>query len=185
MVAIAGAALDKALNYAAERPQGGPPGQPPVKIIEHADVRRLLFIMRGRTEAIRALVYEAAFNLDLAQAAETDQERKDAALLAEFLLPVCKVYGSETGFDVANMAVQIFGGHGYIADDGVEQYVRDIRVAAIYEGSNGIQALDLVTRKLLKDSGYRYQLFTNRVKQDLEKTAQQISVLLKRMPAPM
>ena len=168
-VALAGAVTRMALNYAAERPQGGKPEGPPVAIIEHADVRRMLFLMRSRTEAMRALVYEAAFNLDLARAAKDEKTRVEARGLAEFLLPVCKACASETGFEVASLAMQVLGGHGYISDAGVEQYLRDSRVLAIYEGTSGIQALDLVIRKLLKDSGSRYHLFTDRIRQDLER----------------
>jgi alkylation response protein AidB-like acyl-CoA dehydrogenase len=168
-VAIAGAVTQMALNYALDRPQGGKPNHPPVAIIEHADVRRMLFVMRSKTEAMRALVYEAAFNLDLARAAQDERERIEARHLAEFLLPVCKACASETGFEVASLAVQVLGGHGYICDAGVEQYLRDSRVMAIYEGTSGIQALDLVTRKLLKDAGKRYHLFTGRIRQDLDR----------------
>lgn len=170
--AVAGAANYKALRYASQRPQGGRPDQKAVNIIEHADVRRMLLTMRSRTDAMRALVYEAAFNLDLARAAETEEERNKARYIAEFLLPVCKACGSETGFDVANLAIQVFGGHGYVADAGVEQHVRDVRVAGIYEGSNGIQALDLVFRKLIKDSGRRYGLLKKRIEDDLRANQQ-------------
>ncbi len=167
--AVAGAATQKALKYAAERRQGGRADGAPVAIIEHADVRRMLFLMRSRTEAMRALVYETALNLDLARAARTDEERVHARRLAEFLLPVCKACGSETGFEVANLAIQVFGGYGYVTDSGVEQHVRDVRVAAIYEGSNGIQALDLVMRKVLKDGGGRFRLFATRIQRDLDR----------------
>jgi len=91
-----------------------------------------------------------------------------ARRLAEFLLPVCKACGSETGFAVANLAVQVLGGYGYVADFGVEQYVRDVRVSAIYEGSNGIQALDLVMRKVLRDGGDRFRQFASRIQLDLD-----------------
>lgn len=167
-VAIGGAVTQLALDYAESRPQGGDPNQPPIAIIEHADVRRMLFIIRARTEAMRALVFEAAFNLDMARAAENENERINSRRLAEFLLPICKTCASETGFEVASLAMQVFGGHGYVSDAGVEQYLRDSRVMSIYEGTSGIQALDLVSRKLIKDSGVRYQLFTDRIKQDLE-----------------
>ncbi|CAG4882815.1 3-methylmercaptopropionyl-CoA dehydrogenase [Georgfuchsia toluolica] len=163
-VAVAGAASVKALRYAAERPQGGPPTARPTLIVEHADVRRMLYIMRARTEAMRALVLETAYQLDIAQAGAVD-DRAGALALAEWLLPVCKACGSEAGFEVANLAVQVLGGHGYVADAGVEQYVRDSRVMSIYEGANGIQALDLVTRKL--GEGGRYELFTARIRADL------------------
>jgi alkylation response protein AidB-like acyl-CoA dehydrogenase len=165
--AIAAAACNKAIAYANERLQGGAADKKAIAIIEHADVRRMLFIMRARTEAMRALVFEAAFNLDIAKASPDKKQADSARKLAEFLLPVCKAAGSQTGFEVANLAIQVLGGHGYISDYGVEQYARDVRVSMIYEGSNGIQALDLVTRKLLKDEGQRYTLFINRVEQDI------------------
>ena len=167
-VAVAGAAAAKALRYALERPQGGAADAAPVPIVAHADVRRMLYTMRARTEAMRALVLEAALQLDLAHAGPAER-RADALALAEWLLPVCKACGSEVGFDVANLAVQVFGGHGYVADAGVEQYVRDSRVMSIYEGANGIQALDLVMRKLTQDSGNRYRLFTARIRTDLDR----------------
>ena len=165
--AIGAAATARALEYAAGRPQGGAPDARAVNIIEHADVRRMLLIMHCRTMAMRALVFEAASKLDLARYGQDEAVRQQALQLAEFLLPVCKACGSETGFDVASMAVQVFGGHGYITESGVEQYVRDVRVAAIYEGTNGIQALDLVTRKLLRDQGARYRLLADAIAAEL------------------
>ena len=168
--AIGAAATAKALKYAGERAQGGTPDAGAVTIIEHADVRRMLLIMHCRTMAMRALVFEAAGNLDFARYAQDEALRREALQLAEFLLPVCKACGSETGFDVASMAVQVFGGHGYITEAGVEQYVRDVRVAAIYEGTNGIQALDLVTRKLLRDQGARFQVLAGKITATLADT---------------
>ncbi len=167
-VAVAGAASDAAAAYAAGRLQGGSAKAPALPIIEHVDVRRMLMIMRARTYAMRALILEAAYQLDLARAAKNDEAREDARLLAEWLLPVCKVCGSTAGFEVANLAVQVFGGHGYVSDSGIEQYVRDSRVMSIYEGSNGIQALDLVTRKLTKGQGRLYDIFAARIRTDLE-----------------
>ena len=115
-------------------------------------------------------VFEAASNLDIAGHGPDENERSRALQLAEFLLPVCKACGSETGFEVASLAVQVFGGHGYITESGVEQYVRDVRVAAIYEGTNGIQALDLVTRKLLRDQGARYRILAGNIESTLAET---------------
>ncbi len=166
--AIASAACRRALDYAAERLQGGAAGEKPIAIIEHADVRRMLLSMRARTEAMRALIYEAAFNLDIAAVEEDADKALAARHLAEFLLPVCKAAGSQTGFDVASTAIQVFGGHGYISDNGIEQYARDARVTMIYEGSNGIQALDLLSRKVIKDKTKRYTLFSTRVRADIE-----------------
>ena len=168
-VAVAGAATARALDYAAQRPQGGRGDAAPVAIIEHADVRRMLMIMRARTEAMRALVMETALNLDLARAAADENDQSEARALAEWLLPVCKACAAEAGFEVANLAVQVFGGHGYVSESGIEQYVRDSRVMSIYEGTGGIQALDLVTRKLAAEGGRRYRLFAGRIRADLER----------------
>lgn len=165
-VAVAGAATARALEYAAERRQGGPATQPPLPLAAHPDVRSMLLEMRALSEGFRALVLQAAALLDLAHDSENEEERRQSLALAEWLLPVCKAAGSEAGFRVANLAVQVFGGHGYISDSGVEQYVRDARVMAIYEGANGIQAIDLVTRKLGGDSE-RLGLFVERVAADL------------------
>ncbi len=166
-VAVAGAATRKAVGYALSRPQGGPPEGDAVMIVEHPDVRRMLMTMVARTDAMRALVYEAAYQLDLSEGAATPAERQAAQALAEWLLPVCKACGSEAGFEVANLAVQVHGGHGYVKDAGVEQYVRDSRVMSIYEGANGIQALDLVTRRLVRQQGQSYRLFVDRIRTDL------------------
>lgn len=166
-VAVAGAATARAMEYATERTQGGAPSLPAVPLTTHADIVRMLFEMRALTEGFRALTLQAAYCLDLAQAAIGEDERADALALAEFLLPICKAGGSEAGFRVTNLAVQIFGGHGYICDSGVEQYVRDARVMTIYEGANGIQALDLATRKLGADGARRYRLFVAAVRKDL------------------
>jgi len=171
-VAVAGAATDKALEYASERTQGGRATEAAVPIIDHVDVRRMLLIMRSRTEAMRALVLEAAYNLDLARTAASDEERCKARILADWLLPVCKACCSDAGFEVANLAVQVLGGYGYVSEYGVEQYVRDSRVMSIYEGTNGIQALDLVTRKLAKTEGHYYQYFSERIRIDLKKSDQ-------------
>ncbi len=174
-VAVAGAACHAAITYAVDRLQGGAAKEPAVPIINHVDVRRMLMIMRTRTQAMRALVLEAAYQLDLSRVAGSSEERKNGRLLAEWLLPVCKVCGSEAGFEVANLAVQVLGGHGYVSDAGVEQYVRDSRVMSIYEGANGIQALDLVTRKLARDQGRQYDIFAARIRADIN-SAEQSSI---------
>ncbi len=167
-VAVAGAATARALEYAAERRQGGPAGEPPLPLASHPDVRSMLLEMRALSEGFRALVLQAAYCLDLAHASENPEERRRSLALAEWLLPVCKAAGSDAGFRVANLAVQVFGGHGYISDSGVEQYVRDARVMSIYEGANGIQAIDLVTRKLGAESGQRFRLFAEAIASDLD-----------------
>ena len=150
-VGIAERATQAAANYAIGRRQGGPASEKPEAIANHPDVRRMLLTMRAETIAMRALVLEAALQLDLASAADDEQARRQAQYLAEFLLPICKARAAETGHAVANLAVQVFGGHGYITDNGVEQNVRDSRVLSIYEGTNGIQAIDLALRKIPGD----------------------------------
>lgn len=168
-VGVAGAVTAKALGHAAERVQGGAPDRPAPPLIRHADVRRMLFVMQARTEAMRALMLETALQLDLSRTVADEQARAMASRRAQLMLPLCKAFFSEAGFEVANLGMQIFGGYGYITETGVEQYVRDIRVAAIYEGSNGIQALDLVVRKLLGDSGKSYREFVDCIQADIER----------------
>jgi alkylation response protein AidB-like acyl-CoA dehydrogenase len=170
-VAIAGAATALALRYSTERRQGGPSDAPPVAIIRHPDVRRMLLTMRARTEGLRALVLEAAKQLDLAEHGNDDDQRREAAMLADWLLPICKACASDAATEVSNLCLQVHGGYGYVHETGVEQYVRDARVGSIYEGTNGIQALDLVSRKLIRDEGRRLQLFASRIGEDLAREA--------------
>ncbi|MCF7981324.1 MAG: acyl-CoA dehydrogenase [Pseudomonadales bacterium] len=167
-VGIASAATQSAIAYANERKQGG---RADTGIIQHADVRRMLATMRAYTEAMRALVLEASFNLDKSWYGASEVERQDSRLFAEFLLPVCKAWASDHAYQVANLGIQVMGGHGYITDEGMEQRVRDCRVLSIYEGTNGIQALDLVMRKLLRKGGRGYTLFIQRIEQDIKKHA--------------
>jgi alkylation response protein AidB-like acyl-CoA dehydrogenase len=140
-VAIAERAYQAALGYARERVQGK-------RIIEHPDVRRMLMTLKSTTEAIRAITYLNAAAVDRAHA-ETDADAKAAAQgLADLLTPVTKGYGTDMGVEVASLAIQVFGGMGFIEETGAAQHLRDARIAPIYEGTNGIQALDLVNRKL-------------------------------------
>jgi alkylation response protein AidB-like acyl-CoA dehydrogenase len=163
--ALAGAALAKSFDYAASRVQGGR------SIGEHPDVRRTLMVMKAWTEGVRGLVYQAALALDLA-AADPGPEGQNALDLAEWLLPIAKMIGSEIAVEVGNMAIQVHGGHGYVRETGVEQYVRDARILPIYEGTSGIQAIDTLTRKLARDDGRRYRVFADRVIEDLEDLSQ-------------
>lgn len=171
-LAVAGAATGKALAYCAHRLQGGAAEAAPIPLIEHADVRRMLYTMRARVEAMRALMFETALQLDLAVTADSETGRARAQGQAQWLLPICKAFFTATGFEVANLAVQCFGGYGYVSDAGVEQYVRDLRVASIYEGTNGIQAFDLVVRRLISDEGRRCGEFAARIRMDLDRTAE-------------
>ena len=158
-VGIAGAALDKAARYASERIQGGSGGVP-AAIVEHADIRRTLLRMKALTGGIRGLCYETAALLDRARSDE-----------AGFLLPICKALASEIAVEVASLAIQVHGGHGYISEHGVEQLMRDARITPIYEGTNGIQAIDLLLRKIGRDDAKVLDALFERVASDLELAA--------------
>ena len=153
-VAIAEGAMQHALDYARTRVQsakfGGGPG--PVRIIEHADVRRTIMTMRALTEAARALVYLNAAAVDRAHAGDAAGQG-----LADLLTPISKAWATDIGVEVASLGVQVFGGMGYVEETGAAQYLRDARIAPIYEGTNGIQAMDLVGRKLGMDGGQHWK----------------------------
>ncbi|MBA4758527.1 acyl-CoA dehydrogenase [Sphingosinicella sp.] len=140
-VAIAERAYQHALAYAKERVQVR-------RIIEFADVRRTLMTMRGLTEAARALTYLNAAAVDRAHAEIDELARREAQALADLLTPVTKAFSTDVGVEVASLGVQVFGGMGFIEETGAAQHYRDARIAPIYEGTNGIQAMDLVGRKL-------------------------------------
>ncbi|MFT7027489.1 MAG: alkylation response protein AidB-like acyl-CoA dehydrogenase [Paracoccaceae bacterium] len=149
-VGIAEAATQKALAYALDRRQGRTPvGDGMGGIADHADVRRMLLTMRAQTEAARALALDCAISLDLANAAGDAEARAAAKARGAFLTPIAKSYGTDAGCEVADMGIQIHGGMGFIEETGAAQYLRDVRVTTIYEGTNGIQAMDLVGRKLM------------------------------------
>ncbi len=128
-------------------------------IIVHPDVRRMLLTGKAFTEGARTLVYWVGMNLDISQKHPDANERQKADDLVALMTPIIKAYFTDMGFEIANLAVQIHGGHGYIQEYGVEQFVRDARIAQIYEGTNGIQALDLVGRKMPKDMGKLLRAF--------------------------
>ena len=142
-VSIAEAATQAATEYAAQRKQGQPLVGATGMIVDHADVRRMLMEMRAETFAARALALDLAVSIDLGHAGDGAE-----AARAAVLTPIAKAYGTEMGIKVANMGIQVHGGMGFIEDTGVAQFARDVRVAAIYEGTNGIQAMDLVGRKM-------------------------------------
>jgi alkylation response protein AidB-like acyl-CoA dehydrogenase len=146
--AVASAAADIAQLYAEERLQGGPISQPPIPIAEHADVRRTLLELHVRAEAACMLALQAAAWLD-----EGDRGDQAAAARAALLLPVAKTYGAEAAFSNADAAIQVLGGAGYVRDFPLERLLRDSRVFSIYEGTSGIQALDLLKRRVLDDGG--------------------------------
>lgn len=148
---IAERAFQAAALYASERVQGMRPGNGsarPAKIIEYPDVKRTLLSMQCRIEAMRALVYITASALDRASRLPAGLEQKNAQARVDLLIPLVKAWCSDSGFEIASDALQVHGGMGYIEETGIAQHLRDARIAMIYEGTNGIQALDLVGRKL-------------------------------------
>lgn len=153
-LAQASAAYMHALRYAKERLQGPEiiymrdPAAPRVPIIQHPDVRRMLMWMKSVTEGMRALLYYAGYCEDRVKVAATDEERQKYEGFLDILIPICKAWCTDMGFRVTELAMQVHGGYGYIREYPVEQCMRDAKITSIYEGTNGIQALDLVGRKL-------------------------------------
>ena len=150
----ASAAYLYAVNYARERLQGKElekyrdPDAPQVPIIRHPDVQRMLLWMKAYVDGMRSFIYYIASCFDKEVCAETDEHKEHYKDLTELLTPIVKAYCSERGFDVCDKAIQVYGGYGYTKEYPVEQLLRDCRIASIYEGTNGIQAMDLLARKL-------------------------------------
>ncbi len=174
---IAEAAYQGAVAYARDRLQMRSlsgvkaPDKPADPIIVHPDIRRMLLTQRAITEACRALVYWAGIELDIATHDRDAERRQSADNLVALLTPMVKAYLTDHGFLAANLGVQVFGGHGYIRDWGMEQLVRDARITQIYEGTNGIQALDLVGRKLSVGTGRLLRRFFHPVADYIETTS--------------
>ena len=147
---VADAACQQALAHARERVQGGGP------IVQHADVRRMLLSMRALVEAMRALALREALTMDLAHYGPQEQRPAQQARI-DLMIPVIKAWMTELGVEVASLGVQVHGGMGYVEETGAAQFWRDARIAPIYEGTNGIQAADLVGRKLARDGGATMQ----------------------------
>jgi hypothetical protein len=156
-VAIAERAYQQALAFAHERKQGtaldAPKGAPMSPIIVHPDIRRMLMEMRAKTQAARTLSLLLAATLDRSHREPDEAKRKAAAERAAIITPVAKAYATDIGVEVASTGVQIHGGMGYVEETGAAQHLRDARIATIYEGTNGIQAIDLVLRKLPLSNG--------------------------------
>ncbi|MEW5965194.1 MAG: acyl-CoA dehydrogenase family protein [Pseudomonadota bacterium] len=150
-VAVAERATQRALHYANERRQGRAlkaPAGDMVPIVVHADVKRTLLTMKAMTQAARAICLVTAAEIDISHRAGDERERQIAAHRAALLTPVAKAFSTDVGCEVASLGVQVHGGMGFIEETGAAQYYRDARILPIYEGTNGIQAIDLVTRKL-------------------------------------
>ena len=155
-LALADRAYQSALQYAKERVQFrdvASRSPEPKRIIEHPDVRRMLMWMKSQIEAMRALSYVTAASLDLSHKHPDEKVRKEHKAFVDLMIPVVKGWCTETAIDVCSTAVQVFGGIGYIEETGIAQQFRDVRITTIYEGTTGIQALDLVGRKLAQDMG--------------------------------
>jgi len=158
-IACASAAYLYALNYARQRVQGRhlmkmlDKEAPGVPIIQHADVRRMLITMKVYVEALRSLSYFIAYCIDRQTTADDPDEKKRLQGIIDFLIPIAKAYASERAFDVCSLGVQVYGGYGYIREYPMEQLMRDCRITSIYEGTNGIQAMDLLGRKLGQNGG--------------------------------
>ncbi|WP_367273901.1 acyl-CoA dehydrogenase family protein [Niveispirillum sp.] len=153
-VAVAERATQAAETYARQRVQGSlHRGAPPVPILAHPDVRRMLTDMRARTMAIRLIAYTAAVAIDRAHQADDAYQRQAALDRASLLTPIVKAYCSDTAIDIASTCIQVHGGAGYVEETGVARHLRDVRITAIYEGTNGVQAIDLVQRKIVQPGG--------------------------------
>lgn len=162
-LATASTAYLHALNYAKERTQGSDitlmkdPQAPKIPIIEHPDIRRMLLWMKSVTEGIRAMIYYTAYCEDRIKIAKDKEEAAKYQGFVDILIPLCKAWSSDMGFRVTEAAVQVYGGYGYCREYPVEQFLRDCKITSIYEGTNGIQALDLVGRKLGYQQGALFQ----------------------------
>jgi alkylation response protein AidB-like acyl-CoA dehydrogenase len=156
-LSIAERAYQDALRYAQERKQGRAAGAPPGElsaIVEHPDVRRMLLTMKAYIEAMRALLYTNAISIDLARHHPDRAEREARQELVDLLTPISKAWCTDLGVELASIGLQVHGGAGYVEETGVAQYLRDSRISPIYEGTNGIQAIDLVMRKVpMRDGG--------------------------------
>lgn len=171
---VAEAAYQSAVYYAKDRLQGRSlsgvknPNGPADPIIVHPDVRRMLMTMRAYNEGCRAITGWVSRALDAERYSTDPEVKQNAADFIALMTPVVKALFTDLGFESANLSVQVYGGHGYIAESGVEQYVRDARIAMIYEGTNGIQALDLVGRKLPAHMGRYLRSFFHPVSSFIE-----------------
>ncbi len=155
-LAIAERAYQQALAYARDRVQGAPlgfTGEGKPAIVHHPDIRRMLAVMKARIDAMRGLLYEVAAAHDIAHAHPDAEVRAAAQRKVDLLTPVAKGWCTENGIDIASLGIQVHGGMGYVEETGAAQHLRDARITTIYEGTTGIQANDLIGRKLIRDKG--------------------------------
>src|SRR5665647_943148 len=161
-VAVAELATQQALAYARDRKQSGH------AIVDYPDVKRMLLTMRALTGAARAICYATAVALDRAHRGQSEAARKLAHERASLLTPVAKAFSTDVGIEVASLGVQVHGGMGFIEETGAAQHYRDARIAAIYEGTNGIQAIDLVTRKIPLEGGNTVRLYLGELRETVK-----------------
>lgn len=179
-VAVAERATQAAYAYAQARLQGSPRrGAPPSPIIAHPDVRRMLTDMRARTTAIRLIAYAAAVAIDVAHGAETAEGRAAALERASLLTPIVKAYCSDSAIAVASTCIQVHGGAGYVEETSVARHLRDVRITAIYEGTNGIQAIDLVQRKIVGPGGAAVRTLLAELQKDAQAASTATDPLLR------
>ncbi len=166
-------AYQNGVTYALDRRQGRAltgPAEPEAQadpIFVHPDVRRMLMDAKAFTEGMRALCLWGALLVDLTHKAQTEEERQEADALIGLMTPVIKGYGTDKGYEIATNMQQVYGGHGYIEEWGMSQFVRDARIAQIYEGTNGVQAMDLCGRKLAQNGGAAIQAFFKLIGEDI------------------
>jgi len=164
-IGVAERACQHAFAYAKDRTQGRSPrsGRDDCPISDHLDVRRMLLSMRARTDALRALALYCAAQLDVARHGADDSDRAAAQARVDVLIPVVKAFSTDQAVEIASLGIQVQGGMGYIEETGAAQLLRDARIAPIYEGTNGIQALDLAGRKLQRDAGAAFKSLIDEV----------------------
>ncbi|MBM3103951.1 acyl-CoA dehydrogenase [Pseudomonas sp. V1] len=173
-VGLSERAYQRARGYARERIQGteiGAATRSNVAIIRHPDVRRMLMSMKARTEAMRALACEIALAMDCAERHPSQAARQESQALVDLMIPVIKGWSTENAVDIASLGIQIHGGMGFIEETGAAQHLRDARITTLYEGTTGIQAADLIGRKIARDGGLAIGQLSTRIQQVLEELA--------------
>jgi hypothetical protein len=190
-IGLAEVSRQNAVAYAHERLQGraptgaaNPDGEAD-PIIVHPDVRRMLLTMKAYVEGMRALAYWVGIQLDVEHRHPDAERRAEAADLVALMTPIVKAFGTDVGFEVTNLGLQCYGGHGYIREYGMEQYVRDARIAQIYEGTNGVQAMDLLGRKVPDGGGRLVKRFFSVAQPDVERALAGDSALLRELAGPL
>ncbi|GIS06815.1 MAG: hypothetical protein CM15mP109_15710 [Candidatus Dadabacteria bacterium] len=179
-VGIAERSLQQSFAYSKERKQGrhyDGGSNNSVNIIEHPDVLKMILKMESLTQASRAICYDNAIAIDLAKIIQI-KIRENKQLKADLLTPISKSWATDVGVEVSSLGIQVHGGMGFIEDTGVAQYYRDSRIAPIYEGTNGIQAIDLVTRKLKISDGLAVKNFLNEIKETSKRCSEKMIMTL-------